>query len=154
MKTTDSRDPLDRKIDELLSKQPLKASDDFLARTLAEIDEPQSAPKSSKRPSIIRFALPAAAAIAVALLLATQLQQSQPDTPTQITGASSTQPETQGEPLNEAPGASQSPALELTRTEIEELFLLQEGLSGFAGLETEAPNPGDLLNTLDALYSI
>ena len=39
MKTTDSRDPLDRTIDDLLASRPLQPSDDFVARVLAAADE-------------------------------------------------------------------------------------------------------------------
>jgi hypothetical protein len=148
MKTTDPRDPLDRQIDALLASQPLKPSGDFLARTLESIDAVPEPQKASPFAKIIPFALPAAALIAIALVMVSQLRSPAPEIPAQLS-------------QNPAPGEVSSPeppssedASGITRAEIDELFLLQEGLSGLAELETESLRGGDLLNTLDALYSI
>lgn len=200
MKTTDPRDPLDRKIDELLASQPVKASDDFLARTLAaaEAEPKQQAAKSSPLAPIIRFALPIAAAIALAFVLVNQLTQKDTVSGTELADSNQTEtitpdsveaieepapieapaieisqvepaisvevPEpvvapqpvelTMPEPVQNNLVAAAPASDELTDTEIQELLLLQEGLSGFADLDTDGLSSDGLLDSLDVIYSI
>ena len=126
MKTTDSRDPLDRKIDDLLASRPLTPSDDFAARVLAAADElPAAQPRTSPVGQLLRFALPIAAAIAVAITLT----QFMPTKPTAVAVATPT--------LNVA--------------DVEEIFLLEEGLTGLTQLQDDNFSSTDLLSTLDAL---
>lgn len=125
MKTTDSRDPLDRKIDDLLASRPLQPSPDFTARVLAAAETLPTPQIPQRRAStLLRFALPAAAAIAV-IGLVTQF-------------------------IVRAPASA--PAAALSAADIQEIFLLEEGLSGLAQLSDEHLSNHDLLNTLDALY--
>jgi hypothetical protein len=126
MKTTDSRDPLDRKIDDLLASRPLTPSDDFAARVLAAADElPAAQPPTRPVGQLLRFALPIAAAIAVAITLT----QFMPTKPTAVAVA--------GPTLNVA--------------DVEEIFLLEEGLTGLTQLQDDNFSSTDLLSTLDAL---
>ena len=125
MKTTDSRDPLDRTIDDLLASRPLQPSDDFAARVLAAADELPVEEKTRTSPigQLLRFALPIAALIAVAFTLA----QLMPTKPTAVA----------------------APAL--SAAEAQEIFLLEEGLTGLSQLQHEQFSSTNLLNTLDAL---
>ncbi|MEO0510923.1 MAG: hypothetical protein AAF065_13810 [Verrucomicrobiota bacterium] len=198
MKTTDPRDPLDRKIDELLASQPVKASSDFVARTLAAAEEVQTdtpQQKSSGLAPLIRFALPAAAAVALAFILISQFTNTAQQAPSEL---AQTDPVTTPEDLTTEPAQATEPTLiestpiepvqdvalvqvevpsmikyvaseeaqptmaassiltedELSDTEIQELLLLQEGLSGFADLDTEDLSNDSLLESLDIIYSI
>ena len=75
MKTTDPRDPLDQKIDELLKSQPMKAPTNFAARTMAEAEATTAEPANQKTGGLaplIRFALPLAAAVALAFVAFSQ----------------------------------------------------------------------------------
>ena len=144
MKTTDPRDPLDQKIDELLASQPVKAPTNFAARTLAQLDaEPATTEPASKKTDglapLIRFALPVAAAVALGFFVFTQFNQNNTKTPAEPSGLATT-------------GAQQGE--ELNSYEIQEILMLQEGLSGFAQVETDELNSDALLDTLDTLYSI
>ena len=125
MKTTDPRDPLNRKIDDLLASRPLQPSSDFTQRVLAAAD---SLPARKARPShvsrLVRFALPAAAAVAAACLLAQFIATS--------------------------PAANNTSAL--SAADIQEIFLLEEGLSGIAQLQDDQLSSNALLNTLDTLH--
>ncbi|HBM86224.1 MAG TPA: hypothetical protein DD423_05510 [Opitutae bacterium] len=124
MKTTDSRNPLDRKIDDLLASRPLQPSSDFTQRVLAAADD-LPAPKA--RPShiskLVHFALPAAAAIAAACLLVQFIATT---------------------PAVDHPST-------LSAADIQEIFLLEEGLSGFTQLQDDHLSSDALLNTLEAL---
>lgn len=124
MKTTDSRDPLDRTIDDLLASRPLQPSDDFAARVLAAADE-LPAPKRHINPigQLLRFALPIAALIAVAFTLVQLI-------PTK-------------------PSAVAAPTL--STADAQEIFLLEEGLTGLTQLLDDNLGSTDLLGTLDAL---
>lgn len=125
MKTTDPRDPLDRKIDDLLASRPLQPSPDFSARVLAAAETLPTPQIPQRRAStLLRFALPAAAAIAV-IGLVTQFI---------------------------APAPASAPAATLSAADIEEIFLLEEGLSGLALVSDDHLSNHDLLSTLDALY--
>ena len=139
MKTTDPLDPLDRKIDALLSEQPLRASGDFAARTLAAAEAAQKSARRHRSARLLRFALPAAAAVALALFLNTGSRE---DTAPQDQLAQTPQRQQQKVDPAEAP---------LDTGEWEELFRLQEGLSGLATIEQEALNSEDLPLTLDTL---
>ena len=138
MKTTDPRDPLDRKIDDLLANHPITPSDDFAARVLAAATAEQQ-PASTRKTSpmankLLRFALPLAAVIAVALTL-TPLSQTEPPTATATEATSVTE------------------ATTLTTTDMQEIFQLEEGLTALSQLQNDGfDNNDDLLNTLDALY--
>lgn len=124
MKTTDSRDPLDRTIDDLLASRLLQPSDDFAARVLAAADQlPAEKQRTSPVGQLLRFALPIAALIAVAFTLA----QLMPTKPTAVA----------------------APAL--SAADAQEIFLLEEGLTGLSQLQHEQFSSTNLLNTLDAL---
>ena len=124
MKTTDSRDSLDRKIDDLLASRPLQPSDDFAARVLAAADElPTAETRTNPVGQLLRFALPIAAVIAFALTLA----QLMPSKPTAVA----------------------APAL--SAADAQEIFLLEEGLTGLTQLLDDNLSSTDLLGTLDAL---
>jgi hypothetical protein len=128
MKTTDSRDALDRKIDALLADRPIKPGADFVQRVLAAAESEEAAErrlKSSPPPlrRAIRFALPLAAVIAVALSLWHFFSLSE-------------------SAVNDA---------SLAASEVEEIFLLEEALSGLAQMETRHLHSEDLLLTLDTL---
>ena len=69
MKTTDSRDPLDRQIDDLLARRPLEPSPDFVARSLAAARRIEERRRSGPGAVLLRFGLPLAAAAALVLLL-------------------------------------------------------------------------------------
>lgn len=135
MKTTDPRDPLDRKIDQLLARQPVKAPTDFSARLLAEIEAMPPRKKTGSLAPLIRFALPLAAALALAFVALHQFQAGNP------------------EPAGQ-PTATQHDSAALSSYEIQELLMLQEGLAGFVQIGSDELNSSDLLDTLDSLYSI
>lgn len=141
MKTIDPRDRLDQKIDQLFAEQPVTPSSNFVARTLAELDAKPRSKKPSHFAPLIRFALPLAAVLALAFVAFNQFNLVAPETPA---------------PANDL--AAMNPALgeqDLSRYEIQELLMLQEGLSGFTQVESEAlSNSEDLLITLETLYSI
>ena len=130
------KDPLDQKIDDLLAGQPVKVPTDFATRTLvrAEADTPREKPDALA--PLLRFALPLAAAIALAFILFHAFSSDKAATPAQISD--------KGSITNEA----------LTSYEVQELLLLQEGLSGFAQIETDEIKTGGSLATLDTLQSI
>lgn len=142
MKTTDPRDPLDQKIDQLLASQPVKAPEDFARRTLAEAEARENAKASRTLAPILSIALPLAAAIVLAFVIYTQLGHDYSDTPVQVTENTS------------STSANPEDAEELTHYEIQELLFLQEGLSGFAQVEPDGLSGGDLLETLNTLHSI
>lgn len=146
MKTTDPRDPLDQKIDQLLASQPVKAPTNFSTRILAEIED-ESAPQSKEScilTPILRFALPLAAAVALAFIISSQMRDDRPEAPTQIAGSQTIDTPSTGITLD----------TELSNYEIQEIMLLQDGLSGFAQIESEELSGSDLLDTLNTLYSI
>ena len=121
MKTPDSPDSLDRKIDELFASQPLKPSADFTNRVLAATDEfvAKKSPSRTIRPWL-RLALPIAALLVAALTL-TQL-------------------------LSTKPVASESSTL--TTIDLQEIFMLEEGLTGIADLQDDDLSNADFLDAL------
>lgn len=138
MKTRDSRDPLDRQIDALLSELPARPPADFLARTLERAEAAGAQPGTSLQKRLLRFALPAAAAIAMALTLVVYLQE-------------------KPLPKNTQANTNQNSGTEdfsiLHSSELEDLLQLQDGLSGLAALPQEDNFDSDnLLKTLDTLY--
>ncbi|HKK18806.1 MAG TPA: hypothetical protein VJ952_09015 [Opitutales bacterium] len=136
------QDPLDQKIDELLARQPVKASDDFAARTLAEAEAQDPRKQPGGLAPLIRFVLPLAAALALAAILVSQFGKDPASSPAALVQDSTSATTT---------AASQAA---LDAYELQELLLLQEGLSGFAQIETDDLSTGDLLATLDTLHSI
>jgi hypothetical protein len=127
MKTTDPRDPLDQKIDALLASKPVKSETDFTARVLSALDadlatQESTTPRGQLAP-LLKFALPIAAAAALAL---TFIQFNKGDAPA-------------------------APSDYLTAAEAQEIFLLGEGLEGLSELGTESFQGQDFLSTLDAL---
>lgn len=143
MKTTDPRDPLDQQIDALLSNRPVQPSDDFASRVLnaAQATTNTSVKKKGKLAPILHFTLPIAAAIAIALIVAPLIKQSEPSP---VTNIAATPPQ--------APVTTDSELLGDIGTQ--EIFLLEEGLSGLtAQLESDNNlNSDALLETLDALF--
>mgnify|MGYP000217330970 CR=1 FL=1 len=138
MKTTDPRDPLDQKIDDLFASRPLQPSDDFATRVLAAADAIPAAKQA--RPSsmgkLLRFALPIAALIAVALTV-TQFTQEAPTTEIATHTAQSDAAE---------------PTESLSTIDMQEIFILEEALASLSSLQDESLNSADLLSTFDALY--
>jgi hypothetical protein len=130
------KDPLDQKIDKLLASQPVKASDDFAARTLTEAEAQTQAEKPGGLAPVIRFALPMAAAIALAFAIFNQSSRNGTEASPQVTA--------NGTGIDE----------ELNSYEVQEIFMLQEGLSGFAQVESDELSSDDLFDTLETLYSI
>ena len=121
MNTPDSPDSLDRKIDELFASQPLKPSADFTNRVLAATDEfaAKKSPSRTIRPWL-RLALPIAALLVAALTL-TQL-------------------------LSTKPVASESSTL--ITIDLQEIFILEEGLTGIADLQDDDLSNADFLDAL------
>ena len=120
-----TKDPLDTQINSLLASRPLRPSDDFLARVLeaAEADAVLRRKRSLGRR--LAFALPLAAAFALTFsLLQLDISQGIPD------------------------GSSTA----LTQAEVQELFLLQEGLANLASVGSTGLGSKEILKTLDALY--
>ena len=137
MKTTDPRDPLDQKIDTLFASRPITPSDDFAARVLAAADElPTKQTRTSPVGQLLRFALPIAALIAVALTLS-QFKQEAPTTAV----ASRT-----------APTAVLETSENLSTADMQEIFILEEALASLSTLKDDNLNSADLLSTFDALY--
>lgn len=120
-----TKDPLDTQINSLLASRPLRPSDDFIARVLeaAEADAVLRRKRSLGRR--LAFALPLAAAFALTFsLLQLDIGQGIPD------------------------GSSTA----LTQAEVQELFLLQEGLANLASVGSTDFGSKEMLKTLDALY--
>ena len=124
MKITDSPNSLDGKIDNLLASQPLKPSSDFTARVLAEANK-----LNKRRRSLnpvkrwLPLGLPIAALIIAAWIL-TPFISTKPIKPTQPS---------------------------LTTIELQEIFILEEGLAGLSQLQDEDMVKTDLLDILDSL---
>lgn len=137
MKPNQNSDPLDQQIDALLASRPLKPSDDFAARVFAAT-EAETAQQDSKRPlsSLIKFALPLAAAIALTLSL---LQLNSGSSKTTTNGSATADANTA---LNTT----------LNAAEAQEIFLLEDSLANLATLSTSEFGTQNLLSTLDALY--
>ncbi|MFQ3240857.1 MAG: hypothetical protein ACI9JZ_000537 [Lentimonas sp.] len=136
MKTTDPRDPLDRKIDDLFASRPLQPSTDFAARVLAAADElPAKQTRTSPISQLLCFALPIAALIAIALTL-TQFKQ---EAPTTEVASSATPTETLDTDI-------------LSSADIQEIFILEEAIASLSSLQDDNLNSADLLSTFDALY--
>lgn len=119
-------DPLDNKIDELVASQPLRPSAGFTDRVLMAVDE-EAVGKSALRTKNLwlRLALPIAA-----LLVATA-------TVTRLITLRSTETEPQT----------------LSMIELQEIFILEEGLTGLTSLQDGDLNNADLLGTLIFLNS-
>lgn len=140
MKTTDPRDPLDQKIDKLLASQPVKVPTDFTARILTEVETEPRSKKSVTLAPLVGFALPLAAAVALAFIVLNSSPPGSSEAPAKDNALAASDTET-GEALRSY--------------EIQELFMLQEGLSRFAQIESKEFSSGsELLTTLETLYSI
>ncbi len=139
MKTSDPRDPLDRKIDALLRELPVPAPADFLDRTLAQT-EVTPAPsaradgRSGRIRPLLRFALPLAAAVALAFVLTPLLRKSTTDVASpDVRAAMSLNPFTD-------------------QDDYAQLLSLQDGLASLATLEpADDLDSNYLLQTLDTL---
>lgn len=129
MKTNDR---LDQKIDQLLASQPIQPPADFAARTLARATADAPGGKPGTLAPLFRFALPLAAALALAFSIFHAFEPKTAPRPSHSHAASTT----------------------LTNFDIQELLILQEGLSGFAQIESDEINSRELLDTLETLYSI
>ncbi len=121
------KDPLDQKIDALMSSRPLKPSDDFAARVLAAAEDDRAPKGTTKRPlgKLLAFALPLAAAIALTISLL---------------------------PLSSDTVGSAPEAPALSNADAQEIFLLEESLSSLAAVGTTDFGSEELLDALDALY--
>ena len=121
MKTKNSPDPLDSKIDELLANQPLQPSAGFTERVLAATEEQATEKSRMCMTSFwMRLALPIAALL-VAAFVATQL-------------------------ISNKSVESDSPTL--SKIELQEIFILEEGLTGLTSLEEGDLSDTDLLDAL------
>ncbi|MBT65510.1 MAG: hypothetical protein CML13_20130 [Puniceicoccaceae bacterium] len=141
MKPNHHSDPLDQKIDALLASRPLKPSDDFAARVLAQADaEHASTQQAPQHPysKLIKFALPLAAAVALTF----SLLQVKPDAQA-INGHAS---------LTTANNSQSTSAAAINAAEAQEIFMLEESLANLATLSTTDFGTQNLLSTLDALY--
>lgn len=129
MKTNHNSDPLDQQIDTLLASRPVKPSEDFADRVLAAAETAiaEDSARKAKRPigTLIKFALPLAAAIAVMFNFLPA--------------------------LTVAPAASAESAV-LSTAEVQEIFLLEESLARLLDISATEFGSTDLLSTLDALY--
>ncbi|WP_269525487.1 hypothetical protein [Coraliomargarita parva] len=134
MNTPNRPDPLDQKINSLLSSKPLRPSEGFADRVLAAADGCTQVRRTrSLRAWIWGTTAPLAAAIALGFSF---LIFKQP-----------------------APITSPGPATVQTETDatvytptLEEAFLLDEGLQGLSEIDTEQISANGLLATFDALY--
>lgn len=124
MKTNSQQDPLDQKIDALLTSRPLQVSDDFTARVMAAAEE-DTARRSTIR-KIIPFALPIAAAIVIAATTWTQM-------------------------LGTAKNSDDIAPLSMA--EAEEIFILEDSLAALVSSDDSGLRTGSLLATLDSLYT-
>lgn len=131
MKTNHNIDPLDQQIDNLLSSRPVKPSEDFAARVLAAAETAiaEDSARKAKRPlgTLIKLALPLAAAIAVTISL-------WPVHTDSVAPAESIESTT------------------LSTAEVQEIFFLEESLASLADIGATELGSTDLLSTLDALY--
>jgi hypothetical protein len=133
MKINHNSDQLDQQIDTLLASLPVKPSEDFTARVLAAAENAvaEDSSEKAKRPlgTLIKFALPLAAAIAVTISLS--LWPVHTD--------------------SVAPAQSTERAI-LSTTEVQEIFLLEDSLASLANVSATEVVSIDLLSILDALY--
>ena len=131
MKTNHNIDPLDQQIDNLLSSRPVKPSEDFAARVLAAAETAiaEDSARKAKRSlgTLIKLALPLAAAIAVTISL-------WPVHTDSVAPAESIESTT------------------LSTAEVQEIFFLEESLASLADIGATELGSTDLLSTLDALY--
>ena len=131
MKTNHNIDPLDQQIDNLLSSRPVKPSEDFAARVLAAAETAiaEDSARKAKRPlgTLIKLALPLAAAIAVTISL-------WPVHTDSVAPAESIESTT------------------LSTAEAQAIFFLEESLASLADIGATELGSTDLLSTLDALY--
>ena len=131
MKTNHNSDPLDQQIDTLFASRPVKPSEDFAARVLAAAETAiaDDSTGKAKRPlgTLIRFALPLAAVIAVTISL-------WPVHTDSVAPAEFIESTT------------------LSTAEVQEIFLLEESLAILADISATEFGSTDLLSTLDALY--
>lgn len=150
MKTTDPRDPLDRKIDDLLTNRPVQASAQFTAQVLAATEREDSFQLSQTyaKPDgqFLRLALPIAAVIAVALTLA----HFSTSTPNASDAADQLAINASSQNLVVTPAAETELEI-LLSPDIQEILMLTEGLAGLSQVEGDIINATDLLNTLNAL---
>jgi hypothetical protein len=133
MKTNHHKDSLDQQIDTRLASRPVKPSEDFAARVLAAAERAtaEDSAHQEKRPlsTLIKFALPLAAAIAVTVSLSFwPVHTDSVDLPESIESTT------------------------LSTAEVQEIFLLEESLTSLAGISATEFGSTDLLATLDALY--
>ena len=133
MKTNHNSDPLDQQIDTLLASRPAKPSEDFAARVLAAAERAtaEDSARQERRPlgTLIKFALPLAAAIAVTVSLSFwPVHTDSVDLPESIESTT------------------------LSTAEVQEIFLLEESLASLADISATEFGSTDLLATLDALY--
>ncbi|MDB2682065.1 hypothetical protein N9Z14_05665 [Opitutales bacterium] len=150
MKTTDPRDPLDRKIDDLLTNRPVQASAQFTAQVLAATEREDSFQLSQTyaKPDgqFLRLALPIAAVIAVAFTLA----HFSTSTPNASDAADQLAINASSQNLVVTPAAETELEI-LLSPDIQEILMLTEGLAGLSQVEGDIINATDLLNTLNAL---
>jgi hypothetical protein len=133
MKTNHNSDPLDQQIDTLFASRPVKPSEDFAARVIAaaETAAAKNSAGNAKRPlgTLIKFALPLAAAIAVTISLSLLPVHTDSVAP-----------------------AESIESTTLSTAEVQEIFLLEESLASLADISATEFGSTDLLSTLDALY--
>lgn len=124
MKTTKTSDPLDCTIDELLAGQPLQPSDGFKDRVLVAAEELIVEGKTRREFNRwLRLALPIAAILVAAVILASLFV------------------------ANPAESQTQS----LTAIELQEIFILEEELVGLTTIPDEDLTDIQLLDALNLL---
>jgi hypothetical protein len=119
-----NKDPLDQRIDELLANRPLRAEAAFTARVLAATSRPSVRPQRTRLATVLKFALPLAAALALVFVLLHQ-------------------------PAEQATGRPSAP---LSAAAAEEIFHLENGLEGLASFDGGDLPAGRLLDTFEILY--
>jgi len=114
-------DTLDKTIDALLASQPLKPNADFTERVLTAADEQaaREIPSKTLRVQWLRRALPIAA-LFIAAFVGLRL-------------------------ISDKPVESNLPML--STIEVQEIFILEEGLTGLASLQDDDLSSQDLLDT-------
>ena len=133
MKTNHNSDPLDQQIDTLFASRPVKPSEDFSARVLDAVEtaaaEDSAGQDKRVLGTLIKFALPLAAAIAVTISLSLRPVNTDSVAPT---------------------GSTESATI--STAEVQEIFILEESLSSLAHVSATEVGSFDLLSILDALY--
>ena len=124
MKTTHPSDPLDRKINKLFASQPLQPSDDFTERVLAVTSEVAGEEEVQRKIHLWQRLILPVAALLVASFIINYLASN---------------------------SSSESLTSTITTIELQEIFILEEGLAGLTQVQDEDLNGAQLLKVLNRL---